>query len=55
LASRIEQKQPGIKVLFMSGYTGAAIEQHSLPYDTQLLQKPFSPESLAAKVREILG
>ena len=56
LARRMEQRQPGIKVLFMSGYTGDAVEHHRMPgVATHLLQKPFSPDGLAAKVREVLG
>ncbi len=56
LARRMEWRRPGIKVLFMSGYTGEAIEHRGLlDVETQLLQKPFSPDGLAAKVREVLG
>jgi hypothetical protein len=39
----------------MSGYTGEAIARHGvLEHGTQLLQKPFTPETLARKVREAL-
>ncbi len=47
--------QPDIKVLFMSGYTDNAIVHHGiLDKDTAFLQKPFTPEGLARKVREVL-
>jgi PAS domain S-box-containing protein len=55
LADRIETLRPGTKVLFMSGYTGNVIEHHGvLEEGAMFIQKPFSPESLAAKVRAVL-
>ncbi len=56
LATRIERLKPGIKVLFMSGYTENVIAHHGvLDAGTEFIQKPFSPGHLAAKIREILG
>jgi signal transduction histidine kinase/DNA-binding response OmpR family regulator len=56
LANRLEKLQPGIKVLFMSGYTDNVIVHHGvLEAGAQFIQKPFSPERLAARVREVLG
>ena len=44
-----------MKVLFMSGYPAAAVALHGmLEPGTQFLQKPFTPGSLARKVREVL-
>ena len=55
LADRIKHLRPEIKVLFMSGYTDDVIRQRgTLAPDVAYLQKPFSPNSLAAKVRETL-
>ena len=55
LADRLEKLRPGIKVLFMSGYTDKVIEQHGvLEEGAKFIQKPFSPEGLAAKVRAAL-
>jgi DNA-binding response OmpR family regulator len=46
--------KPGLKVLFMSGYAklegAGGVARLGLPF----IQKPFSPESLAARVREAL-
>jgi hypothetical protein len=56
LAGRLEKLRPGIKVLFMSGYTDNVIVHHGvLEEGAEFLQKPFSPEQLAAKVRAVLG
>jgi len=46
---------PGLKVLYMTGFTDDAIVQHHvLDQGVALLQKPFTPDSLGAKVREVL-
>jgi PAS domain S-box-containing protein len=56
LASRLGKLRPGIKVLFMSGYTNDVISNHGfLEAGAEFIQKPFSPEELAGKVREVLG
>lgn len=55
LAEQLHQTRPGMKVLFMSGYTDEAIAQHGiLDPGIFLLQKPFPPIQLARKVREVL-
>jgi two-component system cell cycle sensor histidine kinase/response regulator CckA len=55
LASRLVPQRPETKVLYMSGYTEEAIATHGvLDAGTAFLEKPFSPDSLARKVREIL-
>jgi two-component system cell cycle sensor histidine kinase/response regulator CckA len=42
-------------VLFMSGYTDDAVVRHGvLTAGTPYLQKPFSAETLAGKIREVL-
>src|SRR5437867_1653028 len=55
VADRLNQLVPGIKVLFMSGYTDEVIVHHGvLDSNVQFIQKPFTPMALAKKVREIL-
>ena len=55
LADRLKARQPGTKVLFMSGYTGNAIEHHGMLVEgTPFIQKPFNAEELGAKVRAAL-
>ena len=56
LAERLRAERPDMKVLFMSGYTQNIIVQKGiLPGDIHYIQKPFSLEALARKVREALG
>jgi PAS domain S-box-containing protein len=55
IAKRVGAICPGIKVLYMSGYTDdALIRSHGLDESFAFLQKPFSKGSVAAKVREVL-
>lgn len=55
LAERLAPTQPGMKVLYMSGYTDSFIAGHGvLEAGTHLLHKPFTEETLTRKVREIL-
>ncbi|MBI4401803.1 MAG: response regulator [Nitrospirae bacterium] len=54
-ADRLASLQPGMKVLFLSGYTDNAIVHHGiLDPDTAFLQKPFTPDALTRKVRQVL-
>jgi two-component system, cell cycle sensor histidine kinase and response regulator CckA len=55
LSEQMLQRQPGIKVLYMSGYTDSFIAGHGvLDAGTHLLHKPFTEEVLIRKVREVL-
>jgi DNA-binding response OmpR family regulator len=55
LAERLKDVRPGLKVLFMSGYTADVIAQRGvLDGSVAFLHKPFSPIELAAKVRTVL-
>ena len=56
LAERVAKVRPGIKVLYMSGYTDQAVVHHGiLEDDAVLLQKPFTLVTLASKLRELLA
>ncbi|MCL4294135.1 MAG: response regulator [Anaerolineae bacterium] len=55
LAERLASLHPGLKILFVSGYTDEAIVHHGvLEQGMVFLQKPFSPATLLRKVREVL-
>jgi len=54
LVKRIAALRPRIKALYMSGYTGDTIVHHGVLEEGYFIQKPFSPEDLARKVREVL-
>jgi two-component system, cell cycle sensor histidine kinase and response regulator CckA len=55
LADKLRAIRPGIRVLFMSGYTANAIAHHGvLDTGVHFIQKPFSMKKLSVKVREAL-
>ena len=55
LCKLLRQARPHLQVLYMSGYTGGAID-HLSPHEveTAFISKPFSPDLLLRKVRELL-
>ncbi|MGA8145108.1 MAG: response regulator [Candidatus Acidiferrales bacterium] len=56
LVERLAKLRSGIKVLYMSAYTeDAAINIGVLSPGTAFIEKPFSPDDLANKVREVLS
>ena len=56
LAQRLLQARPKIKVLYLSGYTeDAIVSEGTIDSGNAFLQKPFTLQSLARKVREVLG
>jgi two-component system, cell cycle sensor histidine kinase and response regulator CckA len=56
LAQQLEKLRPGIRVMFMSGFSGNVPQvRDALTAPAKFIQKPFSPEELAEKVREVLG
>jgi two-component system, cell cycle sensor histidine kinase and response regulator CckA len=56
LAKRLGPLRPGMKVLFMSGYTDDSVLRHGATEGgVAFLQKPITPSLLARKVREVLN
>ena len=55
LAEALCAQDPGLKVLFQSGYTGEVVVGHGLPEsEMAFLQKPFTLDALARKLRAVL-
>ena len=54
LARQLSGERPGVPVLFMAGYSDSEIAQRGLPANSAYLQKPFTSDALARKVREVL-
>jgi two-component system cell cycle sensor histidine kinase/response regulator CckA len=55
VAERLAGLQPGLRVLFMSGYDATSVvRRYVVEKGFALLKKPFTPDELAKKVREVL-
>jgi two-component system, cell cycle sensor histidine kinase and response regulator CckA len=55
VAEQLSASRPGVKVLYVSGYTDDAVVRYGVLHaEAAFLQKPFTAVSLAAKVREVL-
>jgi len=55
LVEKLRRKRPNFQVIFMSGYTEAAVlESATIAQDAIVLNKPFSAEALAGKIREVM-
>jgi CheY-like chemotaxis protein len=55
LAARLMQKNPRLRVLYVSGYSDeSGTSQSPFAGEVQLLHKPFTPSALAERIRTIL-
>jgi two-component system cell cycle sensor histidine kinase/response regulator CckA len=55
LATELKRAHPSMRVLLMSGYSGTAMMRHGeIRSDIPFLEKPFNPETITRKVREVL-
>ena len=55
LAEQMAVRRAGIRILYMSGYPGdAAVHHGTLVQGSAFLQKPFTPEGLSRRVRDVL-
>ena len=56
LARRVKAVRPDVKILYISGYTAEKLDHHGVfGGEVALLEKPFTPATLMAKIREVLG
>jgi PAS domain S-box-containing protein len=54
-AAQLRRLRPGLRTLFMSGYMGERIIRHGIQEsDFAFIEKPFTPQSLLRKIREVL-
>jgi signal transduction histidine kinase/CheY-like chemotaxis protein len=54
LAMAVRELHPGIKDLFMSGYSRSQVTEEGVSPDAALLEKPFTPDKVVAMVKELL-
>ncbi|HTV17604.1 MAG TPA: response regulator, partial [Polyangiaceae bacterium] len=55
LAARLCERRPALKVLYVSGYTDGTVVEHGvLEQGVSFLQKPYTSDQLAHKVRAVL-
>ena len=55
LAERLAATAPGLRILFMSGYSDEAVHRHGeISPRAAFIEKPFTDRTLARKVREVL-
>ncbi len=55
LAEAVTKMRPGIRTLFMSGYTANTVVHHGIQEKgVNFIEKPLTPQRLARKVREVL-
>jgi two-component system cell cycle sensor histidine kinase/response regulator CckA len=56
LVAQIAKLRPGVRAMFISGYTANALSDKEVDFSgIELLEKPFMPGELARKVREVLS
>ena len=54
LAERVAEEHPETKILFVTGHAGKSVAKSLIETRHELLLKPFSPDELACKIRELL-
>jgi CheY-like chemotaxis protein len=56
LARQLERERPGLRVLYMSGFSDDALSDHDVfDHEVRLLQKPFTPPELLRQIRTVLA
>ena len=55
LAERLLSDRPEMKVLYMTGYSNEVVLAHGTPEPGSLIEKPFTPRQISARVRQMVG
>jgi signal transduction histidine kinase len=55
LAEQLVKIRPGLRVLYMSGYTERAVTDHGISSQMAFVQKPFTPTGLVRRVQDLLS
>ncbi len=55
LAKQVRELRPGIKILYMTGYSGEFVRSDMLIPGVSFIQKPFTPADLRRKIRKMLS
>jgi len=56
LARQLQRERPGLRVLYMSGFSDDALSDHDVfGHEVTLLQKPFTPPELLRQIRIVLA
>ncbi len=51
----LREERPDLSALYVSGYAGEALHEHGLAQDDAFLQKPYMPNVLISRIRELLA
>jgi two-component system cell cycle sensor histidine kinase/response regulator CckA len=55
MAEKLLELRPGLKVLYTSGYSAEIITRHGMLHEgNHLIDKPYTPQQLAKKIRQVL-
>ncbi len=55
LAIAMKELYPGVRVIYMSGYSRSQLNEEGVPADASLIEKPFTPDKVVALVRKVLA
>ncbi len=55
LYSRLVEQHPGVKVLFMSGFSATEAARFGVPQNAPLIVKPFRPDELLQRLRLVIA
>jgi two-component system, cell cycle sensor histidine kinase and response regulator CckA len=54
VAHAVREQRPDVKIVFMTGYSDGDLRAGAMPAGSHVVEKPFSPEALARKIRDVI-